>query len=1007
MELRSSPPPDTPPKNDELRDHVDLILKFLHERTLYAQEKILRELFKAKLAHPAPLTLGLQSASSPRERVPFDQYYLRSLDDLYPQEKDPQALVRTFGSLQKSLRNFYTSGPPAGHNFAIFLDDDLEPRFFEWQNVPAIEVPNGPSSLEANQAGTSVPQTPTIEEESLPGISTDEPVGHILQGEVEPIRPTPTKGRSPEQAHTRVSWGQLQGAPSPLSIIQGAPWREPRLRWNFRRLAIQLAGAGCFGWLCLLALRSSSNRFVSLGLRVLLYTIVGTLILPVAVVVIWKILSWLEDRLLKRRSNKISIFVASFGEDKPSKDAREAVMNSIRRGIGSHHVSIAAADIRFSRMDYADDSARIAKARAFLNSQDGHLLICGNIPSVGDRKPRVCLRFVPANRDPQSQVFGLTDEYVIPADFGPELGTALAAAVAAIVSGTVKDQAGYVKRSLVPIAKRLTPFVQNIPASMRPYEQATLLFSYGLLQLTIGTHAGEPHALEKAIAAFRSASDLWAPDNVPLKWARAQNNLGMALSTLGSWELGTQRLKEAQAIFGEVLTKWPQGANPLNWAEAHRNLGIVLLELGRREWSRQRLEDGEEAFRAALEELPLEQDRLSWAGLINGIGQALTLLGEYDDNIRRYDEAERLFGLVFANSPGYEAPLARADAIDGVGMVLRLLGQGDDTNDRLEQAERTFITELEECPRHKLPLRWARAKRNLGVTRSLLGHRKGDRRRLNRAVSELREAGQQWTRTQMPHCWGDVQICLGVALLNLGCNETGTARLREALATFREAQEIYDRDQFRRLWTFAEFYCGRTLLAISERTTGTEQLDQAVAAFESVVRESLRENMTQVSFLARDCLGIALTELGKCMKHVSGVVRLCEAVDTFRAALETHDRVGKAGSFATTHYRLGIALVELGKREGGSWEAEHLEKAVVAFRGALAACSPLESAHSSAAIHYELGTTLMRLAERRHDLERYEQAEQALAVALELAPERASARRDLQELLRQIQAKLH
>ena len=45
---------------------------------------------------------------------------------------------------------------------------------------------------------------------------------------------------------------------------------------------------------------------------------------------------------------------------------------------------------------------------------------------------------------------------------------------------------------------------------------------------------------------------------VPLDWAATQNNLGIALRTLGERESGTARLEEAVAAYREAL----EGKNP-------------------------------------------------------------------------------------------------------------------------------------------------------------------------------------------------------------------------------------------------------------------------------------------------------------------------------------------------------------------------------------------------------------------------------------------------------------
>jgi hypothetical protein len=69
---------------------------------------------------------------------------------------------------------------------------------------------------------------------------------------------------------------------------------------------------------------------------------------------------------------------------------------------------------------------------------------------------------------------------------------------------------------------------------------------------------------------------------VPLNWARAQNNLGNALSTLGERESRTARLEEAVAAFDACLsvtaTVWPP-----EWVrEVTDARDVVRAEIARR-----------------------------------------------------------------------------------------------------------------------------------------------------------------------------------------------------------------------------------------------------------------------------------------------------------------------------------------------------------------------------------------------------------------------------------------
>jgi len=86
----------------------------------------------------------------------------------------------------------------------------------------------------------------------------------------------------------------------------------------------------------------------------------------------------------------------------------------------------------------------------------------------------------------------------------------------------------------------------------------------------------------------------------PYARARAQNNLGTALSRLGERESGTARLNEAVAAYRDALQEYTRERVPLDWAMTQNNLGNALSSLGERESGTARLEEAVAAYRDAL-----------------------------------------------------------------------------------------------------------------------------------------------------------------------------------------------------------------------------------------------------------------------------------------------------------------------------------------------------------------------------------------------------------------------
>ena len=115
------------------------------------------------------------------------------------------------------------------------------------------------------------------------------------------------------------------------------------------------------------------------------------------------------------------------------------------------------------------------------------------------------------------------------------------------------------------------------------------------------------------MAAFRLALEERTRERVPLDWAQTQTNVANALQMLGAREMstdiqsGTNRLEEAVEAFRLALEEWTRERVPLHWAATQNNLGVALATLGERESGTARLEEALAAFRLALEERTRER----------------------------------------------------------------------------------------------------------------------------------------------------------------------------------------------------------------------------------------------------------------------------------------------------------------------------------------------------------------------------------------------------------------
>ena len=220
-----------------------------------------------------------------------------------------------------------------------------------------------------------------------------------------------------------------------------------------------------------------------------------------------------------------------------------------------------------------------------------------------------------------------------------------------------------------------------------PLDWAMTQNNLGIALSTLGERESGTARLEEAVAAYRAALEEWTRERVPLAlghdpeqpgqralrrlgsgraarrawrrrsrptarrsrsgpasasrshWATTQNNLGIALWTLGERESGTARLEEAVAAYRAALKEWTRERVPLDWAMTQNNLGTALWTLGERESGTARLEEAVAAYRAALKEWTRERVPLDWATTQNNLGNALQTLGQRESGTARLDEA--------------------------------------------------------------------------------------------------------------------------------------------------------------------------------------------------------------------------------------------------------------------------------------------------------------------------------------------------------------------------------
>ncbi len=170
---------------------------------------------------------------------------------------------------------------------------------------------------------------------------------------------------------------------------------------------------------------------------------------------------------------------------------------------------------------------------------------------------------------------------------------------------------------------------------------------------------------------------------------------------------------------------------------------------------------------------------------------------------------------------------------------------------------------------------------------------------------------------------------------------------------------------------------GNALRALGERETGTVRLHEAVEAYRAALEARPRERVPLRWAVTQNNLGIALSKLGE---RESGTGRLHEAIAAYCAALEEMPRERVPLRWAATQNNLGIALSKLGERETGT---AHLHEAIAAYRAALGEWSRERVPLYWAMAQNNLGIALQTLGKRETGTELLHEAIAAYRAALE------------------------
>jgi tetratricopeptide (TPR) repeat protein len=412
-----------------------------------------------------------------------------------------------------------------------------------------------------------------------------------------------------------------------------------------------------------------------------------------------------------------------------------------------------------------------------------------------------------------------------------------------------------------------------------------------------GDEFGDNAALAEAIKVYRESLLLAPRAQQPFDWATTQDNLGVALWTLGGRESGTARLEEAVAAYRDALKERTRERVPLDWATTQNNLGNAFQTLGRRESGTARLEEAVAAYRDALKERARERVPLDWAMTQNNLGGALQTLGERESGTARLEEAVTAYSEALKELTRERVPLQWAAIQNNLGSALQTLGGRENGTARLEEAVVAYRDALKERTHERVPLDWATTQNNLGNALATLGGRESGTARLEEAVVAYRDALKESTRERVPLRWAATQNNLGSALQDLGERESGTARLEEAVTAYSEALKELTRERVPLQWAATQNNLGSALQDLGERESGTARLEEAVAAYRDALKERARERVPLDWAMSFGNQGIAMIRLAERTKDVAMAATACQQIEAALGIVRSAGHVPLAAYF--------------------------------------------------------------------------------------------------------------
>lgn len=258
--------------------------------------------------------------------------------------------------------------------------------------------------------------------------------------------------------------------------------------------------------------------------------------------------------------------------------------------------------------------------------------------------------------------------------------------------------------------------------------------------MRLGEDFADRSGFDAAIAHLRAL--IGGLDNFDdtVRWAAAQERLGLAVAGLGGLTSQPKLLHQAAACYRTALEdlRKPQAA-PL-WVRLQRHLGAMVLQIGEASGDIGLIEEAVDAFRAVLAATDRAGDPQGWARVQYDIGRANAALGQRSGGMASLEAAFNGFQFALDVWSREAGPELWSDVQDRMGQVLRAMGERYSEPVVLEEAVAAFGRALEERGREAVPLLWATSSANQALATMELARRRKDLAVAQQALAQIMAA---------------------------------------------------------------------------------------------------------------------------------------------------------------------------------------------------------------------------------------------------------------------------